>query len=55
MLLYQILEFTTHLKSMKSLYKNNKFETSNPTWNDKCKLPEGSRSVSDIQDYIEYI
>ena len=43
------------LKSMKSLCKNNKFETSAPTWNEKCKWPDGSRSASDIQDYIEYI
>ena len=25
------------------------------TWNDKFELPDGSYSVSDIQDYIEYI
>ena len=26
-----------------------------PTWNDEFKLPDGSYSVSDIQDYIKYI
>ena len=26
-----------------------------PTWNGKSKLPDGSYSVSDIQDYFEYI
>ena len=26
-----------------------------PTWNDKFNLPNGSYSVSDIQDYFEYI
>ena len=26
-----------------------------PTWNDEFELPDGSYSVSDIQDYIEYI
>ena len=26
-----------------------------PTWNDKFELPDGSYSVSDIQDYFEYI
>ena len=26
-----------------------------PTWNDKSELPDGSYSVSDIQDYFEYI
>ena len=27
------------------------FKMSLPTWNDKCKLPDGL----DIQDYFEYI
>ena len=26
-----------------------------PAWNDKFELPDGSYSVSDIQDYFEYI
>ena len=26
-----------------------------PTWNDKFELPNRSYSVSDIQDYFEYI
>ena len=25
-----------------------------PTWNDQFKLPDGSYSVSNIQDYIEF-
>ena len=25
------------------------------TWNDKFKLPDRSYSISDIQDYFEYI
>ena len=25
-----------------------------PTWNDKFDLPDGSCSVSDIQDYLEH-
>ena len=25
------------------------------TWNDKFELPVGSNSVSDIQNYIQYI
>ena len=37
------------------LWKNNKFKISAPTWNDKFELSDGSYSVSDIQDYIEYI
>ena len=42
-------------KNMKSSYNNNKFKTSAPTWNDKFELPDGSYSISDIQDYFEYI
>ena len=42
-------------KNIKSSYKNNKFKISAPTWNDKFELPDGSYSVSDIQDYFEYI
>ena len=43
------------LKNIKSSYNNNKFKTSAPTWNDKFELPDGSYSVPDIQDYVEYI
>ena len=42
-------------KNIKSSYNNNKFKISAPTWNDKFELPDGSYSVSDIQDYFEYI
>ena len=41
--------------NIKSSYNNNKFKISAPTWNDKFELPDGSYSVSDIQDYFEYI
>ena len=37
-------------KNVKSSYNNNKFKISAPTWNE-----DGSYSVSDIQDYFEYI
>ena len=40
---------------MKSSYKNNKFKISALTWNDKFELPDGLYSVSNIQDYFEYI
>ena len=40
---------------MKSSYKNNKFKISAPTWGEKFDLPDGSYSISDIQDYFEYI
>ena len=42
-------------KNIKSEYSNNKFEISAPTWNDEFSLTDGSYSVSDIQDYFEYI
>ena len=42
-------------KNIKSEYKNNKFKISAPTWNDTFDLPDGSYSVSDIQDYFEFI
>ena len=42
-------------KNKKSLYNNNKFKISASTWNDKFELPDGSYSVSNIQDYSEYI
>ena len=40
---------------MKSSYNNNKFKISTSTWNDKSELPDGSYSISDIQDYFKYI
>ena len=42
-------------KNIKSSYNNNKFKISAPRLNDKFELPDGSYSVSDIQDYFEYI
>ena len=42
-------------KNIQSSYNNNKLKISPPTWNDKLELPDGSYSVSDIQDYFEYI
>ena len=41
-------------KNIKSSYNNNKFKISAQTWNDEFKLPDGSYSVSNIQDYFEY-
>ena len=41
--------------NIKSSYNNNKFKISAPTWNDEFELPDGSYSISDIQDYFEYI
>ena len=42
-------------RNINSSYNNNKFKISAPTWNDKFELPDGSYSVSDIQDYFEHI
>ena len=42
-------------KNVKSTYNNSKFKISAPTWSEEFKLPDGSYSVSDIQDYFEYI
>ena len=41
--------------NIKSSYNNNKFKISAPTWSDKFELPDGSYSVSNIQDYFEYM
>ena len=40
-------------KNIKSSY-NNKFKISAPTWSDEFELPDGSYSISDIQDYFGY-
>ena len=42
-------------KDIKRSYKNNKFKTSIPTWNEEFELPHGSYSISDIQDYFKRI
>ena len=42
-------------KNVKSIYKNNKFKISAPTWNETFDLPDGLYNISEIQDYIEYI
>ena len=42
-------------KKIKSSYNNSKLKISAPTWNDKFEVPHGLYSISDIQDYFEYI
>ena len=42
-------------RNIKSSLYNNKFKISAPTWNDDFELPDGSYSVSNIQDYFEHI
>ena len=55
MLFYQILAFIVHGKILKKSCKNNKFKISAPTWNEEFELPEGSYSVSDVQECFKYI
>ena len=42
-------------KNIKSEYNNNKFKISAPNWNDEIDLPDRSYSISDVQDYFEFI
>ena len=49
-MLYQILVFIIHGKYQKILKK-----IINSTWNEEFELPDGSYSISDIQDYFEYM
>ena len=39
-------------KNIKYSYESNQIEISHPTWNEKFELPDGSGSVSDIQNYF---
>ena len=43
------LSFYFTWKNVKKPYENNKFKTSNSTWNKEFDLPDGLHSVSDIQ------
>ena len=38
-------------KNVKSIYKNNKFKISAPTWSQKFDLPDVSCNIPEIQDY----
>ena len=42
-------------KNIKPKHNNNKFKISASTWNDTFDLQDGSFSISDIQDYFEFI
>ena len=57
MLLFKTYLFITVKlqKNIRKQYKNNKLKIIAPTWNDEFELLDGSYSLSDIQDYIEYI
>ena len=54
-LLFKIYLFISRVKNIRKQYTNNKLKMIAPTWKDEYELPNGSYSVSDIQDYIEYI
>ena len=43
------------LKNIKKSYQNNKFKILAATRREEFKSPDGSYSISDILDYIEYI
>ena len=57
MMLYQTLASTLLGKRIKMSDRNNKckISISDPTWNDKLEPPDGSYSLSDIQDYFDSI
>ena len=42
-------------KNVKSIYKNNKFKISAPTWNETFDLPDRLYNLPAIQNYFEYI
>ena len=43
------------MEKIKKSYKSNRFKTSAPTWSEELELPDGSYSISDVQNYFEYI
>ena len=44
-----------YMEKHKKSCKNNKFKISAPTWNEEFELADGSYSVSNVQEYFEYI
>ena len=42
-------------KNIKSEYNNNKLKIWAPNWNDTFDLCDGSSSIADIHDYLEFI
>ena len=43
------------MNNIKISYNNNKFKISSSTWNEEFILQDGSYSISDIQDYFQYV
>ena len=42
-------------KNIKRSHKHNECKISGPICNEKFELPDGSYSISDFQDYFEYV
>ena len=42
-------------KNIKKSYNNNEFKITARPWHEEFELPDGLYSISDIQDYFEYI
>ena len=49
------LNIYSRWKNIRKSYKKNKFKKPAPTWNEKFEISNGSKSVSDITEYFEYI
>ena len=43
-----------HGKNIKRSHKNNTLKISAPARNEEFELPDGSYSISNIEDYFEY-
>ena len=41
------------MENIRFVFNNNKFKISALTWDDEFDLPNGSYSISEIQDYFE--
>ena len=39
-------------QNVKEEYKNNKFKLIGPTWDETFDIPDGSYTITDIQDYF---
>ena len=55
MVLANLSIYYTWKNIINSEYNKNKFKISALTWNDTFDLPDGSYSISDSQDYFEFI
>ena len=55
MLFFKTYLVITRKKNIRRYYKNNKLKIIAPTWNDEFELSDDSYSVSNIQDYFEFI